>query len=77
MSRPQATAIRVLRWLRPQACEDLLPKLRDGFIAPDAATARSPGAVRLPPRLLSQSPTGETFFGPTVTGGRARATKAR
>jgi chromosome segregation protein len=51
--------------------QEMLPKLRDGFIAQDAASARRlageyPGGFFL-------SPGGEAFHGSTVTGGRARA----
>jgi chromosome segregation protein len=51
--------------------QEMLPKLRDGFIAPDAEAARRlageyPGGFFL-------SPGGEAFHGATVTGGRARA----
>jgi chromosome segregation protein len=51
--------------------QEMLPKLRDGFIAGDAETARwlageYPGGFFL-------SPGGEAFHGSTVTGGRAGA----
>ncbi|GAC1421874.1 MAG: hypothetical protein NVSMB62_17230 [Acidobacteriaceae bacterium] len=51
--------------------QHMLPKLRDGYIAPDGGTARRlagehPGAYFL-------SPAGETFHNATVTGGRGRA----
>jgi chromosome segregation protein len=51
--------------------QQMLPKLRDGFIAQDAAAARRlageyPGGFFL-------SPGGEAFHGSTVTGGRGRA----
>ena len=51
--------------------EGMLPKLRDGFIAPDAATARRLAAEY--PCGYFLSPSGETFHNATVTGGRARA----
>ena len=51
--------------------EGMLPKLRDGFIAPDAATARRLAAEN--PRGFFLSPSGETFHNATVTGGRVRA----
>jgi len=46
----------------------LLPKLRDGYIAPDAAIARSLAIEH--PSAWFLAPTGETFHNLTVTGGR-------
>jgi chromosome segregation protein len=51
--------------------EGMLPKLRDGFIAQDAATARRLASEY--PRGFFLSPSGETFHNATVTGGRAAA----
>jgi chromosome segregation protein len=51
--------------------EEMLPKLRDGYIAPDAATARRLAAEH--PRGFFLSPTGEAFHNATVTGGHVRA----
>jgi chromosome segregation protein len=51
--------------------QEMLPKLRDGFIAPDAATARRLAADY--PRGFFLSPTGEAFHNATVTGGHVRA----
>jgi chromosome segregation protein len=51
--------------------EDLLPKLGDGFIAPDAASARR--LAEQHPRGFFLSPTGEAFHNSTVTGGHVRA----
>ncbi len=48
--------------------ERLLPKLRDGYIAPDAITARSLAMQH--PNAWFLAPTGETFHNLTVTGGR-------
>jgi chromosome segregation protein len=48
----------------------LLPKLRDGFVAPDNATARS--LAEQQPHAYFLSPTGETFHNITVTGGKPR-----
>jgi chromosome segregation protein len=48
----------------------LLPKLRDGFVAPDNATARS--LAEQHPQAYFLSPTGETFHNITVTGGKPR-----
>ncbi len=51
--------------------ESLLPKLGDGFIAPDAASARRLAAEH--PRGFFLSPSGEAFHNSTVTGGQVRA----
>jgi len=51
--------------------ESLLPKLADGFIAPDAATARRLAEEH--PRGFFLSPSGEAFHNATVTGGHVRA----
>ena len=51
--------------------ESLLPKLADGFIAPDAPTARRLAEEH--PRGFFLSPTGEAFHNATVTGGQVRA----
>jgi chromosome segregation protein len=51
--------------------ESMLPKLADGFIASDAATARRLAAEH--PRGFFLSPTGEAFHNSTVTGGHVRA----
>ena len=49
----------------------MLPKLGNGFIAPDAATARRLAAEH--PRGFFLTPSGEAFHNATVTGGRVRA----
>ncbi len=54
-----------------RSLEVFLPKLREGFVAPDAATARSLALSN--PQAFYLSPTGETFHNVTVTGGRPRA----
>jgi len=51
--------------------ESLLPKLGDGFIAPDTATARRLAEEH--PRGFFLSPSGEAFHNATVTGGHVRA----
>ncbi|MGA2897858.1 MAG: chromosome segregation protein SMC [Acidobacteriaceae bacterium] len=51
--------------------ESMLPKLADGFIAPDAASARRLAAEH--PRGFFLSPSGEAFHNSTVTGGQVRA----
>ncbi len=53
------------------ALETVLPKLRDGFLTRDAATAREL-AMRFPQGFFL-SPSGETFQNLTVTGGRPSA----
>lgn len=51
-----------------KSLEVLLPKLREGFIAPDDATARSLALSY--PQSFFLSPSGQTFNNVTVTGGR-------
>jgi chromosome segregation protein len=50
--------------------EAILPKLRDGFVAPDTDTARRLALEY--PQAFFLSPTGETFHNVTVTGGKPR-----
>jgi chromosome segregation protein len=50
--------------------EAFLPKLRDGFVAPDSETARRL-ALKYP-QAFFLSPSGETFHNVTVTGGKPR-----
>ena len=50
--------------------EGMLPKLRDGFIAQDADTARRLASEY--PQSFFLSPSGEAFHNATVTGGRVR-----
>ncbi len=50
--------------------ETLLPKLRDGYIAADSATARR--LAEQYPQAYFLAPTGETFHNATVTGGKPR-----
>ena len=64
---PLRHSIRVLNGFSG-SLERLLPKLRDGYIAPDAATARSLALQH--PSAWFLAPTGETFHNLTVTGGR-------
>ncbi len=54
-----------------RSLEVILPKLREGFVAPNAATARSLALSN--PQAFYLAPTGETFHNVTVTGGRPRA----
>ena len=64
---PLRDSIRVLNGFNG-SLERLLPKLRDGYIAPDAATARALALQH--PSAWFLAPTGETFHNLTVTGGR-------
>jgi len=61
--------IHVLNWFG-HSLEAILPKLRDGFVAPDTDTARRL-ALEFP-QAFFLSPTGETFHNVTVTGGKPR-----
>jgi len=54
-----------------RSLEVILPKLREGFVAPDSYTARSLALSN--PQAFFLSPSGETFHNVTVTGGRPRA----
>ena len=65
--RPLTECIRVLNGFG-RSLEVLLPKLRDGFVAPDAETARTL-ALQFPDGYFL-SPSGETFHHVSVTGGR-------
>ncbi|HXE08983.1 MAG TPA: chromosome segregation protein SMC [Acidobacteriaceae bacterium] len=74
-SRPEGAValkdcVRVLNGFG-NSLEKMLPKLRDGYIAPDAATARRLASEH--PRGFFLSPSGEAFHNATVTGGRVRA----
>ncbi len=51
--------------------EAMLPKLRDGYLTPDTATARALALQH--PHGFFLAPTGECFHGATVTGGKPRA----
>ena len=53
-----------------RSLEVILPKLREGFLTPDSATARSLALSN--PQAFFLSPSGETFHNVTVTGGRPR-----
>jgi chromosome segregation protein len=66
---PLKDCIRVLDGFG-RSLEVILPKLREGFIAPDDSTARSLALSN--PQSFFLSPTGETFHNVTVTGGRQR-----
>ena len=69
-ARPLKSCIKVLNGFG-RSLEVILPKLREGFIAPDSDTAR---ALALQyPEAFFLSPTGETFHNVTVTGGKARS----
>ncbi|HEV2576519.1 MAG TPA: chromosome segregation protein SMC [Acidobacteriaceae bacterium] len=66
---PLKDCIRVLDGFG-KSLEVILPKLREGFVAPDAETARSLALSN--PQSFFLSPSGETFHNVTVTGGRPR-----
>ena len=69
-ARPLKDCIRVLNGFG-RSLEVILPKLREGFLAPDSDTARTLAMEN--PEAFFLSPTGETFHNVTVTGGKARA----
>jgi chromosome segregation protein len=66
---PLKECIRVLDGFG-KSLEVILPKLREGFMAPDSYTARSLALSN--PQAFFLSPSGETFHNVTVTGGRTR-----
>jgi chromosome segregation protein len=66
-ARPLTDAIRVLNGFG-RSLETLLPKLREGFLAPDSDTARRLAIEH--PAGYFLAPSGETFHGASVTGGR-------
>jgi chromosome segregation protein len=66
---PLRNCIRVLNGFG-NSLLSILPKLRDGFIAPDSNTARK--LAEQFPQAFFLSPTGETFHNVTVTGGKPR-----
>ncbi|WP_419806495.1 chromosome segregation protein SMC [Terriglobus sp.] len=68
--QPLKNCIRVLNGFG-RSLEVVLPKLREGYIAPDSNTARSLALDN--PEAFFLSPTGETFHNLTVTGGKARS----
>ena len=65
--RPLTEVVKVMNGFG-RSLEALLPKLREGFVAADAAAARAL-AVQYPGGYFL-SPAGETFHGATVTGGK-------
>ena len=66
---PLRDCIRVLNGFG-NSLESILPKLRDGYVTPDTATARRLATEY--PQAFFLSPTGETFHNVTVTGGKPR-----
>ncbi len=66
---PLTDCVRVLDGFG-RSLEVILPKLREGFVAPDSSTARSLALSN--PQAFFLSPTGETFHNVTVTGGKPR-----
>ncbi|HEX3985412.1 MAG TPA: chromosome segregation protein SMC [Acidobacteriaceae bacterium] len=67
---PLRDCIRVLDGFG-RSLEVILPKLRDGYVAPDSETARSLALQN--PSAFFLSPSGETFHNVTVTGGKPGA----
>ena len=67
---PLKECIRVLDGFG-KSLEVILPKLREGFIAPDSSIARSLALSN--PQSFFLAPNGETFNSVTVTGGRPRS----
>jgi chromosome segregation protein len=65
--KPLRDCIQVLNGFG-RSLEVILPKLREGFVTPDAATARTLALEH--PQAWFLAPTGETFHHVTVTGGR-------
>ncbi len=65
--RPLTECVRVLNGFG-RSLEVLLPKLREGFVTPNSEVARTLALDH--PEGYFLSPTGETFHGLTVTGGR-------
>ncbi|HVH85816.1 MAG TPA: hypothetical protein VM912_03775, partial [Terriglobales bacterium] len=66
---PLTSCIRVLNGFG-KSLEVILPKLRDGYIAPDSSVARELALEN--PDAFFLAPTGETFHNVTVTGGKQR-----
>jgi chromosome segregation protein len=66
---PLTDCIRVLDGFG-RSLEVILPKLREGFVAPDSSTARALALSN--PQAFFLSPNGETFHNVTITGGRPR-----
>ncbi len=67
---PLTHCVRVLNGFG-NSLEVVLPKLRNGYIAPDAGVARELALEN--PNAFFLTPTGETFHNVTVTGGKQRA----
>jgi chromosome segregation protein len=67
---PLRSCIRVLDGFG-RSLEAILPKLREGYVAPDSETARSLALEN--PSAFFLAPTGECFHNVTVTGGRPGA----
>ena len=66
---PLTRCIRVLNGFG-KSLEVILPKLREGYITPDASVARELALEN--PDSFFLAPTGETFHNVTVTGGKQR-----
>ena len=66
---PLRDCVRVLNGFG-RSLEVILPRLREGFVAPDSETARTLALSN--PQAFFLSPSGETFHNVTVTGGKPR-----
>ncbi len=69
-AKPLTACMRVLNGFGG-TLEAILPRLRNGYIAPSAETARS--LAQQHPLSYFLAPTGETYHNLTVTGGKARS----
>ncbi|HEY5330539.1 MAG TPA: chromosome segregation protein SMC [Acidobacteriaceae bacterium] len=66
---PLRDCIRVLNGFG-DSLASILPKLRDGYVTPDSASARA--LAQQYPQAFFLAPSGETFHNVTVTGGKPR-----
>ena len=66
---PLTDCVRVLNGFG-RSLEVILPRLREGFVTPDAETARHLALAN--PQSFFLAPSGETFHNVTVTGGKPR-----
>ena len=66
---PLTECVRVLNGFG-RSLEVILPRLREGFVTPDAETARHLALAN--PQSFFLAPSGETFHNVTVTGGKPR-----
>ncbi len=66
---PLTECVRVLNGFG-RSLKVILPRLREGFVTPDAETARHLALIN--PQSFFLAPSGETFHNVTVTGGKPR-----